>query len=99
MKNTFRNKKKRMSVKADIRKRNTIAFIAMMEELEAADKICQDDIREYREMKACGEEIDLDACIHMAVSNFEAERYQIMCKYIDRGLPADYAEAIALKYL
>lgn len=89
-----------MSVKADIRKRNTIAFIAMMEELEEADKICKDDIREYREMKeCCGEEIDLDACIHMAVSNFEAECYQIMCKYIDRGLPADYAEAIALKYL
>lgn len=99
MKNTFRNKKKRMSVKADIRKRNTIGFIAMMEELEEADKICEDDIRDYKNMKDAGEEIDLDACIHTVVSDFNARCYRIMQKYIQRGLPEDLAEEIALKYL
>ena len=80
----------------EMRRRNNIGYKSMLEEIEEANERRLEEIRDYKNMKDAGEEIDLDACIHMAVSNFEAERYQIMCKYIDRGLPADYAEEVAL---
>ena len=77
-------------------KREKIGARLMAGEIMEAWETYNEGIRHWYEMKESGEEIDIDACVDMEINNFDNARYQIMCKYIERGLDADLAEDVAL---
>jgi hypothetical protein len=93
MKNTFKNKKVRMSAKADIRKRNEIGAEAMWEEIEARWRTCDEEVLDYVTMgREYGEHIDYEAVEDMCVRNAENDIVQIKYKYLKRGLPEELCE-------
>lgn len=92
MKNNFKNKKARMSAKADIRNRNMLGVEAMHEEIEARWNACDEEIQSYVLMgRETGEHIDYDAVEDMCVSNAERDVEQIKYKYWKMGLPEELA--------
>lgn len=99
MKNTFKNKKARMSAKAvkmaDIAKRNAIGVRLMVEEMIEMQNRLEDDWQGYLELSREGEDIDLDACQDMIGNNYDNEKNYIYGKYVQRGLPEELAEDIA----
>lgn len=87
MKNTFKNKK------ADFTRRNIIGVKSMIEEMEEEYIRYKELVAEYRESPYLGQ--DMDACECMLCGNFEAACYQLMQKYIEKGVPEDLAEDVA----
>lgn len=92
MKNNFKNKKARMSAKADFTKRNIIGVKSMIEEIEEEYIRYKERVSEYRESPYLGQ--DMDACECMLYGNFESACYQLMHEYIEKGLPEDLAESV-----